>query len=512
MSTASRLISGSAASWVQISVVMMAQLALVPIYLIHWSVKTYGVWLAIQALISVLSTLDMGHQTFLGYEFLRFGRENQEKIGKFMWSGIVMGIVISIGQVLLIVIFVISDALPHLLGESSAQNEALLYAAGVVLVLQSITWLVCTSTTGLITRALAPFGYYPRMAWWGVVFALVNAFAPLTAVVLGADLLVTGIVLACSLVVLSIPFYIDLIKLMRKERIPFSRPSWKTGFTNFIQSLALFAKGLLENVRQQGVRLILAPLSGTVGLAAFSTMRTGANVALQGLNTIMNPLMPDLMRFLHDRDQQRSEVGFGTIWIVLIAFMAPGVVILQAFVEPLYLIWTQGKIPFNPSLFAVLSLGVLVYALVQPAMAVVIGNNLIKPQLIISVFTAVIVIGGVFSLEPFLGILGAGVALLAAESVAAIGYTYFAKKWLMENSLTWPYKSFGIAATSVVLAAISMGCMIGLPNLKWIIFSISLLLLAWNIWRYWRALPILATQRAIQIITNLPVIKRLFLV
>ena len=101
-------------------------------------------------------------------------------------------------------------------------------------------------------------------------------------------------------------------------------------------------------MRQQGVRLVLAPLAGPVALAAFSTMRTGANVALQGLNTIVNPILPDLMRFLHDRDQPRSEAAFSTIWVVVVALMAPGVVILQLIMEPLFVFWTQGKIALIP--------------------------------------------------------------------------------------------------------------------------------------------------------------------
>ena len=176
----------------------------------------------------------------------------------------------------------------------------------------------------------------------------------------------------------NVPFYIDLFKLFKKEHIRPSKPSLVLGLSNFRMSLPLLGKSLLENVRQQGVRLLLAPLSGAVGLAAFATMRTGANVALQGLNTICNPILPDLMRFLHDRDQPRSEAAFATIWVVVVALMAPAVVILQTFVEPLYVVWTQGKIPFNPLLFSILSLGVLVYAVVQPAMAIVIGNNLTK--------------------------------------------------------------------------------------------------------------------------------------
>src|SRR6187397_1087030 len=105
MSAAARLISGSVASWAQIAVNMVAQILLVPIYLKYWSVETYGVWLAIQGIMSALSMLDIGHQNFMGYEFLRIGRQNLPALCKYLWSAVIMGVGISTVQVLLTVVF-----------------------------------------------------------------------------------------------------------------------------------------------------------------------------------------------------------------------------------------------------------------------------------------------------------------------------------------------------------------------------------------------------------------------
>ena len=513
MSTASRVISGSAASWAQIGVTMISQMALVPLYLSHWSVVTYGVWLAVLALISVMSTLDFGHQEFLAYEFIRIGRDNRPELSKYLWSGIVMGLLISVAQILLILVFLTTGALPFLLGKSdqaSTLSSGLVHDAGIVLLLQAITWLACTSISGLFFRVLAPFGYFPRMAWWTLLNIIVVSTAPVIAVIMGADLLTAGIVMTVATAIISIPLYLDLLRLLRREGIPFSKPSFKLGYKNFVLSLAVSGKGLLENARQQGARLVLAPLSGAAGLTAFSTMRTGANVALQGLNTVINPLMPELMRFLHQRDQARSEAAFGTLWFVLVAVMAPAMVVLQAVIEPLYTLWTRGRVPFNPTLFATLSLSVLVFAVVQPAIAVVKGNNLLKAQLALSALAAVIVIGGIGVLVPFMGILGAGIALLAAEIAAMIGYRMVAQRWLLQNGLLWPKRHFAIANASVLIAAAAMGAMIVLPQLKWVVLLASLVLLMGNLWRYWQVLPELATQHARRIMSNLPGMKRLY--
>jgi O-antigen/teichoic acid export membrane protein len=510
MSTAARLISGSVASWAQIGVTMAAQIVLVPIYLSHWNVKTYGIWLAIQGIMNVLSMLDLGYQNFMAYEFLRIGRKDILVLSKYLWSGIIVGTLLALTQILLIVLLLSTGALTFLLGESGTTDVDLIDSAGIALVLQGIVWLIVMTFGGLMSRVLSPFGYYPRMAWWTFLYAILTALAPLAAVVMGADLLVTSIVLTLAALAYCIPFYSDIFKLFKKERIKFLKPSLSLGYSNFRKSVPLLGKALLENVRQQGVRLVLAPLVGPVGLAAFSTMRTGANVALQGLNTIINPLIPDLMRFLHDRDQPRSEAAFATVWIVVVAFMAPGVVILQTFVEPLYTFWTQGKITFDPLLFAVLSLGVLVYAVVQPAMAVVIGNNLTKKQLGLAALAAVFVFGVLAVLVPIIGILGSAIALLLAEIASAVGYKIYAQRWLNQNNLLWPKRPFLLAVISVLIATGSLASMIWIPHLKWLILAISMILFIWNLWRYWHVLPTVAIERAKNVAIKIPGVKRLF--
>ena len=184
MSTAVRLISGSVASWVQLSLTMASHIVLVPIYLNHWSVETYGIWLAIQGIMSVLSMLDLGHQNFMQFEFLRLGRD-LPALSKSLWSAVIIAIATSAFQVLLIGIFLATGVLPFLLGEKGVGDGTIIYEAGIALLLQGLLWLVSVTVPGLMTRVLAPFGYYPRMAWWGVVYALTNILTPLTAVVMG---------------------------------------------------------------------------------------------------------------------------------------------------------------------------------------------------------------------------------------------------------------------------------------------------------------------------------------
>jgi hypothetical protein len=102
------------------------------------------------------------------------------------------------------------------------------------------------------------------------------------------------------------------------------------------------------------------------------------------------------------------------------------------------------------------------------------------------------------------------VSLLAAEIVASIGYVLVARKWMHQEALLWPGRSFAVAATSIITAAVSLGSMIFFPNAKWLILAITLFLFGWTIRRYWLLLPTLVTTRVINIASSFPPIRKFF--
>ena len=104
---------------------MAAHIVLVPAYLSYWDVKTYGVWLAAQGIMSALSMLDMGFQSYMGFEFLRIGPRDLPLMAKSLWSALVFGISIALIQLLIICGIAFTDLLPFFLGETRAENRSL---------------------------------------------------------------------------------------------------------------------------------------------------------------------------------------------------------------------------------------------------------------------------------------------------------------------------------------------------------------------------------------------------
>ena len=502
MSASKRILSGTIASWVQIAVAMSAQILLVPLYLSFWDAATYGLWLAVLSFSSLLSAFDLGFQEYMNYEFLKLGGQLPKKMSKLLSSGMMVAIVLGLIQIAVVLLIYWLDVLPMIFKDLGSSLRGKAIQAFYVLFIQSIVWLLCNTAGGLLNRIMATYGYYPRMAWWGVVTNTMLLVSPAIAVVFGADLLTAGIVMGAAKVAFDIPVWFDMLRLLKKHKVKLVKPSFELGWSSFCRSTNLSATGFLENVRQQGARLIMSPIIGATGIAVFSTIRTGSNVALQGLRTIINPLMPELMTFLHKRDQERTEVAFSTLWVVTIAVIAPCLLVVQTFMPIIYHAWTRGKLSFDSWLFALLSLSVLIYALSQPGIAVVKGNNLLKPQLMIYIMSAIIAVLGIFILVPVYGIKGAGMALLLSEIAASVAFTKIAGKWLEDAGLRWPQRGFRIALSSVALTSLGLVAMIISPKYELLTLCIFLLLLGYNFYRYWLTLPQLAVVKAKAILSG----------
>lgn len=497
MSSTKRLISGSIAAWMTILVSILSQVALVPVYLSHWNALDYGIWLGILSLTSLFYIVDTGHQQFIGFEFLKIGVEKIDQLSRVLSAAIPFALFIGFFQFFLVASLVKLGLFFWLFSPSNTDiGASTLQDAGTILIFSIAVFGVLGSVGGLLVRVLAPLGFYPRMAWWGVVSALGSALAPASVVILGGGILDAGLALVAWVIIYNLFLYVDMLRLLKRSGVAFQRPDMRLGMMNLWRSQILVLTALLVMARTMGTRIVLAPLAGAVSLAAFATMRTGANIALQGLTTVTNPLMPELMRVLRQRDQAKSEAAFATVWIILVAIMAPAVVILQAIVKPFFLAWTRGHIEFDPMLFGLLSLGVLVFAWTQPAVAVVNGNNLLRPQLIVATVAAIVVVGGMVILVPLMGILGAGVALLVAELFAANQFRRVAEQWLKQNGLVWPRRSAASAAMSVWIAALAISCLMFFPNMNGVILISALLLLGGNLVFYWRSLPSLAQDHA----------------
>jgi len=452
MSTIARVASGSVASWCHLAIGFATQLLLVPVVLSHWTPHEYGVWIGIAAAGSLIQFLDFGHHNYVGFEALRLGTRARDETSRLYRSAIRIALIASVVELALMGGLIWLGALDALFG-NRFMPEGLSRDAGFVLILQSVAWLQ-GNWNAVAGRVLMPFGYYPQLVWFLVLCTVAATLAQVLALTLGAGLLAVGIVYHCTSAAFTSVATSYLRRAIAREGLAQGGSSYALGIANYARSLALSLRGVLEMLRREQFRLIVAPLVGPTALVLFMTSRTVANVLGAGLATIATPLTPELAQYLNLRDARKTASVMTVVWLLLVGALAPGAVTASFFIKPVFVTWTRGRIPFDAVLFALFSIGVLLLAFSQPAIAVLQCLNKVKLQVTISTLGTAVALTATFIAVPLLGVRGAAGSLLAAELIVAVSSVVALRRTFRSLGMTWPHVQIAITATSIGVSSL----------------------------------------------------------
>jgi peptidoglycan biosynthesis protein MviN/MurJ (putative lipid II flippase) len=93
------------------------------------------------------------------------------------------------------------------------------------------------------------------------------------------------------------------------------------------------------------------------------------------------------------------------------------------------------------------------------------------------------------ALVPLFGLPGAGLAIVVSELAALIGYVITARRWLVNNDLRWPARSFNKATISVIVSAATMVAIALFPRFTYLLAFVGILICMWIFASYWKTLP-----------------------
>jgi O-antigen/teichoic acid export membrane protein len=475
MSSVQRILSASAATWVRILLAGASQVLLVPIFLSHWSVEQYGCWLIIQALFSFSSIVSMSHQNYVGFEFLKIGSDQPNQLSRMFYSALPLVVLVAVAELSLLAALTFFGCFDAIFDANHSISRQPLRLASWSLLIYASSWLLSSSAGGLASRLLTACGYYPRVTWWNTFITFVVAVASAGAVALGAGLLGMVACVTAAKFIASIPYYLDMWRLLRRCDLQPARPDWMLGWRSVMQSLAISGTAVLDISRQQGLRIFLGTLVGITEMTEFATMRTLSNLPTQGIGAINNPAMPEVMKFLRERDSASVNAAMGFSWLLGVVVLAPLLIVFQWIMPAIFVVWTRGKIEFNPALFALFSVALLLFAVARPCATILQGNNLLKIQLRISIAMCAFAIPGIIALTLAFGIIGAGVTILLTEILGSVSIIWCAANWLKQHAIAFPTRLFAMALSSIALAAIATALMLYLPNVDETIVVVSLI-------------------------------------
>ena len=446
---------------------------LVPILLEYWGDEKYGVWLGLMAFYMMLQTLTIGHQNYVGNEFNKHFHLDKVKAQKILGSGVVMALVIGLMELTVCTGVITSGFTRVAVGAGEQFSEGNLDYALLVLV---ATWAFSGSVAGILYRVILPLGMMDRFIYISLSLKLAQIAALFAGATLGLSIFMTSIIYTGTSLI-----YTLLVCLYIKRLMPGFFPWWKgynlkLGWQNFTRSTLVTLNGFIEQFSNSGLIIVISSFLGSAVVPMFTTVRTVANTALQGVGFIINPIYPDLIRFKTKGEAEKLRQVMVTNWLITGFLVNAGFLLLLNFAEPLYIWWTKGKIAFDLPLFGLLIFSVAIANFNKILVVYLNSLNDIKAMLSIGVnrffFTASVSLIGV----SIWGLNALGFSLIIAEVAVTVWAVYFTRKSMGEIAGSIPGKLLVLALIPIVILGLAIGLMVYSELDYWIITLSALLL------------------------------------
>jgi len=466
MSSLNRIISGTSAGLTRQFFLLVITIISMPIYLSFWSLDTYGAWILILTLTSILKTPLFSHQEYLSQEFLKLGKKNRKEISKVLYGSLIVTFIYSLLLLFFINLLInYTSILIFFKIDSSLINIAKL-AIIIIFTLE-----LSNSVVSLLSRALYPFKYYPIISWLGLFGVIIIPLGQIFGVILGYKLIGLSIITFSIVNLINFFYIIYFGKCLKKEKILFIKYDFLKNLNHLKNSFYLVIGKLSVLFKEQGVRLVLAPMLGNIQMVGYVAMRTASNFMKQIFSTFSNSLRIEFIDYINEKNKKNFLYTYVSLYFIFSLIIIPFSFFFQIIAPTVFEIWTRDKIIFDPILFGSMTISFLIMVFYNPASMIISGKNLFKKDLLISIFTSVIFILLLIFLLSTFSMRGAGYSLVILEIFTCFLTFYFANKWLKKEFIIFNPQIILFSLIDLIISSIFIYILItGIINIKYIIF------------------------------------------
>lgn len=415
MSFTKGIVSNGLATIVQKLVRIADQLLLVPFFLHNWGAATYGEWLTLTIIPSILSFSDLGLGSAVSNSFvLSYAAGDRQKAADIKRAGFCV-VSLSVVFGIILTIFVLLICL-HL----GAFDKSHIPASEAVLV---VVFMMAAKLVAFYNQVVEGFFRAARRAAWG---SLIGSGTYLASIIVGLIILHLGGGLAtfafAQLVVslLFAAFYfalgsslVDLAnvrgRLLRSDLLSFAK-----------KGVGYMMTPIWQSIYFQGSTFVVRLTLGAEAVALFNTVRTVCRSVNQIFSIINASIFPDLQ---YEWGRGNVEVVRKCFRIAVLLSMIAGLagfVILVFFGLGLYGWWTRSIITVPHDVWTVFMLGVLLNAVWWTSVVTYRMTNQPYHFAIASTTMAMVSVGLTYILAYEFGLLGAAIGSVAFEFVMAI--------------------------------------------------------------------------------------------
>jgi len=494
-----RTAHASVAGLVSTAASIVLQIATVPFVLTFWGAERYGLWLAVMAVVMTVRSIEGGYITFVGNQFNVLYHESRDRLQRTLGASIAMCAGLGAVQILVSAALLASGSDSILWGAGKGHLDG--DNAGVALIVLVVAWALAGNFPALLNRLLVPAGMLSHAIWWSLAYQATLFAVVMLAAWLGASIqrAAAAYAAAQALIYLTSAGYI-------RRKLPEFYPWWhggrlSTGLQDLSRSIVLTVNSGVQQAGVSGALLVVSSFLGPAMVAAFGTARTLANFGTALGGVFANALAPELVRYFVTAQHEKLLLAFRATALSSGLAVNVSLLALIACAEPVYAIWTNGRLSLDLPVFLGLAAAVSAWSAGWPFCNFLAVINSLRAQLMLTLIRTGAALGvGVAYVDAF-GLaavaLGIGLGELAASLLASfvIVPRLIASR---EGHVPRLVQAEGLFLSLPVLGICLYGMFAGdLPGALTLAAAAVVLLLGW---RAWRRLPQDARERAASII------------
>ena len=449
--TPKNFILASSAKWVEMLIIILVNIFTVPIILSKWGPEIFGAWLLLQGVLVYINLPNLAYQEFIHNINLKLGAKKKREISTNIASGIPLTVLISLIIVCLLIIELNFQILTNNLNVPDYLKKEWTLALFIFGIYSIITY----SINPFLTHVTHIFGYLPLFTWIGTIRFFFSQIAILISISLfNASLVKAFIVSLLAQIIVHIIEYIIVFYIFKKEGLKFVSINMKKGLDNYVKSLWLAFTFIIENIGTNGLRIIITAMSNPAILVIFATIRTIINTLVHAIDSIGPSFLTELMKNFSLKKIKSINMNYELYYLFISILVFPLIIILQFFIEDIYIIWTLGKIDFDVNTYTFLIISVLIICVNFPFRITISGNNLVKEKFNISLIKNIFLLIFIYITYEHLKILSFSIGLLLSEILNLFLNYFIIKRFFKKVFFNFKDKIFRITIINLLIASI----------------------------------------------------------
>jgi O-antigen/teichoic acid export membrane protein len=390
-------------------VVVVSQIAVVPILISAWGVGGFGTWIVLTAVPAYMGLSDFGLSISAKSDMaIRMSKGDVIGAAHTLSSVLAIAVIASgmVSAIYLTTIFVVDWTSVFSLQEVSEPHAKLILIFGLIQVLFYQTFLFSATTIRAIGRP-ALEGYLAALGRGSEICAVAVVAG------LGGSIVEAACAWACTRAVLSIVIWTVVFLKVPRLRPAIALVRWQRIKYLTAPSMAYAMMPLAQAIFIQGTTLAVSLFAGPVIAATFNTTRVITRIGVQAANTINNTFVP-YYSYAIGRSVSIKSIYHEHLALLLMALGAYAFFVC-VFGERLIGIVSRWQIPFEKGLFYVLVAAASAEMLFSAAISVRSAANRVGTLTVIYATLAVVAVGSSYFLGNLIGIVGVGSLVLAAN-------------------------------------------------------------------------------------------------